>query len=105
MIVTYPSLPAEEVTRQGSSWLACDVASCPNEAEIVGVEEATVGGTVHRYAPMPEGWVTNDPDDNALHGAAQFCATHASRVVKPSPDEGGQPAPPPVTEPDPPPPE
>lgn len=85
-LIRYPDLPPEEVSRQGQAWLKCDVGNCPNEVQVTGLEEATVGGHTYRYAPMPEGWVTNDPDDNALNGAAQFCDKHASRVVKPTPD-------------------
>lgn len=85
-LTRYPVLPDNDVDRQGTAWLFCDVADCPREAEVLDVEEATVGGTTYRYAPMPDGWVTNNPDDNALAGAAQFCPDHGDRVVKPDPD-------------------
>jgi len=95
-LVRYPHLPAENVDRQGQAWLFCDVGSCDAQVEVTGLEEATVGGHTYRYAQMPDGWVTNDPEDNALHGAAQFCPTHANRIVKPDPDAPDAPV---VTEP------
>lgn len=98
MILHYPEIPQDDIDRQGTTWVFCDVQSCPAASEVDDVEEATVGRRTYRYAPMPEGWVTNDPEDNAFNGSAQFCEEHANRVVKPQKEEPVEE--PPVVEPE-----
>lgn len=72
MLTVYPTLDADAVAKQGEAWLACDVASCNKTVKVVdGV--------------LPTGWVTDDPENNPLKGAAQFCSTHSSKV-SPAPD-------------------
>lgn len=67
MLTRYPILDTLDVKRQGQDWLSCDVASCTKEAQVKDDE-------------LPKGWVTDDPNDDPLKGAAQFCPDHASRV-------------------------
>lgn len=88
MITTYkPLLDGTEFDRAGTVWISCDVGSCDREAEValVAVELDADGGAVmsEESAPMPDGWVTSNVDDNAIAGAAQFCPDHASMVSSP----------------------
>ncbi|MEJ7786909.1 MAG: hypothetical protein WKF96_19080 [Solirubrobacteraceae bacterium] len=106
MIRTYPQPPAE-AARAGQPWVFCDAEGCTNDAQIADITEYPVKGGVAYEAPMPEGWATSDPDDNALAGAAQFCPTHTDRLpppVVPEPDPVEPPVvptPEPTPEPDP----
>lgn len=90
MLTTYPEIPQDEIDRQGKTFMSCDVSTCDAEAEVTGIGLRTLESgnrtVTEKYAPMPDGWVTTDPDDNAVNGAANFCSKHASRVVKPQAD-------------------
>lgn len=82
MIRHYDEIPKEEVDRQGQSWIFCDVSTCNASAQIEGVEERTRQEgpytITERFAPLPDGWASDD--DNALHGSADFCKKHSSRI-------------------------
>lgn len=121
MIVHYPTDPAATTAlpegtdlktltgRAGEAWWCCDVASCSAEAKLAevpvpdtcpqcgseakGTRFCAECGFRHPTHAVPKGWVTSNPDDDALAGAAQFCAKHKSRVPEPVDD-----APPPVVE-------
>jgi hypothetical protein len=83
MLTRYPTIPAEDIDRQGKSFLFCDVALCQNKVEVTGITQYTVRDQTFDQAPMPSGWVTSDPDNNAVAGAAQFCPDHNSYIPQP----------------------
>lgn len=83
MIRHYPEIPKEDVARQGKSYLFCDAEDCDASVEVKDVlTHEMIRGTV-KEARAPKGWVTSDPEGNALNGAAHFCADHAERVPEP----------------------
>lgn len=103
MIRTYPAPPVAE-PREGQSWLFCDAEGCAKDVKITGITSYPVRDDLVYEAPMPKGWVTSDPEDNALAGAAQFCPLHADHLAPPvEPEPAPEPAPvepaPPAPEP------
>jgi hypothetical protein len=86
MIIEYTEIPQEHVDRQGEAWIFCDAEKCNASEKVQDVKEfEMLQGTV-RQAPMPDGWVTSDPNGNALSGAADFCPKHKDRIYVPPAD-------------------
>lgn len=64
-LIVWPTLTDLQVARAGQAWWHCDAAGCTGEAQVVNGE-------------IPAGWVTTDPEQNPLNGAAQFCPAHTT---------------------------
>jgi hypothetical protein len=86
MIHSYPELAEDEVARAGEHWLFCDSDSCKAAVKVEGAAPYQIRDRTLYEAPMPEGWGTSDPDDNALAGAAQFCPKHVKLLGTPVPE-------------------
>jgi hypothetical protein len=84
----YPTIPRDEIDRQGETWLFCDAEDCDAAVHVDGITEHVFQQgrrtITELVAPMPDGWATSDPDGNPLNGAADFCPAHADRIFVPA---------------------
>lgn len=82
MIHTYPEIPQREIDYAGKTVMFCDAESCDAEAEVKTKTFKSDDDEKILRGEMPEGWVTSNPTNDPLQGAANFCSEHVHLQVE-----------------------